>query len=229
MSKVIYRIKGKNIIYRLIGGLAVRLMPVIGLLLLGWYLNKILEALLVLAAILQFEIAYRQIWLATRRDKPVISVHSFEMEGKVYLNIKNLGPTPAFLVQASALFKHGEPLFPREWGGIKLQTIEFLEPLSEHPLVAIDKDFYETFCREDYAIGISYFDRDGKLNHLIVHFAGGKPWVMPHKEEPPGFLTKIGDYIYRINTYRKSHILSRESNMIISECAMGTRDFCNQW
>jgi len=85
-------------------------------------------------------------------------------------------------------------------------VIEFLEPSSERTLATIDRDFYERLCREDYAIGVSCFDKDGKLNRYIAHFLGGKPWVMPYEEEPPGFLTKIGDYIHKINTYRKWHM-----------------------
>jgi len=153
-------------------------LAIIGLFVLGWYLNKIygsflFEFLLTLTAILQFEIAYRQLWPVMRRDKPVISVYSLEEKDVVYLMVKNLGPTPAFLVQASALFKHGEPLSPGKWEGIKHQTIEFLEPSSERTLAAIDRDFYEEVCREGYAIGVSYFDRDGESNHFMVYFSFG--------------------------------------------------------
>jgi len=196
MSKRIFGIKGKNTIYGVIGGLAVRLSAIIGLLLLGWYLNKTFEALVALVAILQFEIAYRQLWLAMRHDEPIISVYSLEEGDKVYLKVKNLGPTVAFSVGVGNPFKYDEFLslvthhstkHLRICFSVKREIAESLEPSSEAILATFNRDFYEILCRGDYAFMITYFDRDGKPYSFIVRLFGGKPRVIRREEEPRGF------------------------------------------
>jgi len=190
----------KKEICRTVGELSARLSFIAALIILGLYWNKLFEALLTLIAILQFEIAYRQLWLAARRDKPIFCVYPSKTENLVYLNVRNMGSTPAFSIMVSRLLKHGKPVPPMEWDNkwIKSQPIAFLEPSSEATLAAIDKDFYEKLDEENYAIEVDYVDKDGNWEYFMIHFFEGEPWFMPEEEKPPGFLTKIGDYIYKL-------------------------------
>ena len=84
---------------KLVAELIIRLIAIGGIIALGLWLNRLFEALLVLVAIFQFELAYRQYWFSKVRNEPLFAVYIQEESGEksMYIEIENLGPTPAYL------------------------------------------------------------------------------------------------------------------------------------
>ena len=85
--------------YKVVAELIVRLAPIVAIIGLGLYLNKLFEALLALVAILQFELAYRQHWFNKARSEPLLAVYAPEEQGKepIRIEIENLSPTVSIL------------------------------------------------------------------------------------------------------------------------------------
>jgi len=183
-------------------GLFTRLATIALIIGLGLYLDNLFNALLVLVTIFQFELAYRQYWLSKKQYEPVFAVYVFENasttkeEAEIYLEIENIGFTPALHIVASRVLCHGKPLSPNLWSNdITILPHQYLAPHSQVPLAIINKDFYEErFNREKCIIEIAYFNINGELGTLKVLF-NDLASVVLYDRRPPGFLLSIPYYI----------------------------------
>jgi len=87
------------------------------LIFLGIYLNKLFEALLVLVAWLQFELAYRQFWLYKKLQKPSFSLFLHGEIPYYFLYIQNVSSSPAYTIQITRILdKNLKPIPPERWG-----------------------------------------------------------------------------------------------------------------
>jgi len=190
--------------YRVLLGLFIRLATIAVIIGLGFYWNRLFEALLVLVAILQFELAYRQHWLEKTRYEPVFAVNVPEKRNnRVYLEVKNVGSTPAYLVGVSRVLCNGVPLPPDLWSSyVRSEIISCLEPSSKGTLAVIDDVFFEEyFKKKRCAIEVSYSNMYEEWNSFRATFYNHVPMLISSTGRPPGFLLSIADYILMLRAY----------------------------
>ena len=103
---------------RLIGEIILRLAVIATIIGVGFYLGRLLEALLTLITIFQFELASRQLWLHKALSEPLFAIYLMKESNEryYYLTIENVGSTPAYMVSVSRIIsKNGKPIPPEEW------------------------------------------------------------------------------------------------------------------
>jgi hypothetical protein len=182
---------------KLIGQITSRLSVIAVIIVLGLYWGRLLEALLVLVAVFQFELAYRQYWLSKIRDEPIFAVSSSKQnDGSIVLSIRNAGSTPAYLVSIGRIICNGTPLSPKEWCNyVKSPELSCLLPSMDGTLAIIDGNFYERcFIKSHCKMEILYFNKYGELKNFILGFHKFTPLISAGEEKPPGFLLSIGEY-----------------------------------
>jgi len=194
---------------KLVGALVAKLVIISWIVVLGVYWNRLFEALLVLVAIFQFELAYRQYWLNKAYNEPVFAVYPAERQGKEYIciTIENIGSTPAYLLGVSRILDGNVPLPPEEWTQqIRAPTHACLRPSSTGILAIISKSFFEEkFEKEGYVMEVSYVDCFGEWKDFRVIFSGLIPIISLRREGPPGFFLSIGEEIAILRTLRNLH------------------------
>ncbi|GEM_PF-2175389 len=201
---------------KLIAELVGRVAIIIGIVVLGLYWGKLFEALLVLVAIFQFELAYRQHWFNKVCDEPVFAVYALKHNDAIHLSIMNVGSIPAYLVGVSRVICNEVPLPPEEWTKhISSPRHACLTPLSAGAsmgtLAIIDRDFYNKYLSKgDCVLEISYVNRYGEWQSLMVVFHELTPIVRTYMKKPPGFLLSIVDYIILLKTFVALHKLKQK-------------------
>ena len=185
-------------LYRLVIEIIIRLFIIVMIIALGLYWGKLFEALLVLVAIFQFELAYRQYWFSKVRDEPTFAVFASEhRNNSIFVEVRNVGLTPAYNVGVSRIICRGIPVKPEEWTKyVRASRHPCLAPLSSGTLAIIDKCFYEKhFIRESCVLEVSYFNKFGEWKNFMIGFHELTPIIITGKEKSPGFLLSLGDYI----------------------------------
>lgn len=144
------------------------------LIFLGIYLNKLFEALLVLVAWLQFELAYRQIKLHKALQEPLLSIEvSKTPQGSYNLSLENVGPMPAYSVNIKGIYdKDGKRI---SWGfwhqEVKPYYFPCLKPKEKKVIAEISDGFYnEYLIKNEGLIEISYYNQFGEENMLSCSF-----------------------------------------------------------
>ena len=183
---------------KLVAELLIRLIVISGIIALGLYLNRLFEALLVLVTILQFELAYRQHWFNKARSEPLFAVYVREEHNRrsIFIEIENLGPTPAYLLRVSRVLRGETPLRPEEWVQYMETPLHFtLKPSFKGTLAIIPKSFYEEkFAKGQCAMEVSYINYLDEPKSLFIKFSGSTPILVPERKRPPGFLLSLGEY-----------------------------------
>ena len=194
--------------------LATRLVIISGIVVLGVYWNRLFEALLVLVAIFQFELAYRQYWFNKAHYEPLFAVYLVEKQGKesIHVSIENIGSTPAYLLGVSRILCGNVPLPPEEW----MQHVEAprhacLKPSSGSTLAIVSKSFFnEKFEREGCVMEVSYVDCFGEWKDFLVAFSRLTPMIITRRERPPGLFLSIGDEIATLRVLRNFYKLTKK-------------------
>jgi hypothetical protein len=134
------------------------------------------EALLVLVAWLQFELAYRQIKLHKALQEPLLSIEiSKTSQGSYNLSIENVSSIPAYLVNIKGIYdKYGKRIDWKFWHQkVKSEPFRFhcLKPKEKKVIAEISEEFYnEYLIKGDGFIEISYYDQFYEENILRCHF-----------------------------------------------------------
>jgi hypothetical protein len=164
---------------------------------LGLYWSKLFEALLVLVAIFQFELSYRQHWFNKMRDEPAFAVFSSKQsDGSILISIRNTGPTSAYLVGVSRVICNGAPLSPEEWSSyVKALKLPCLPPSTDSPTLAIiNENFYEgCLVKKHCAMEVLYVNKYSEWKSFLVGFHELMPIIITKEERPPGFFLSVGD------------------------------------
>jgi len=144
------------------------------LIFLGIYLNKLFEALLVLVAWLQFELAYRQNKLYKASQEPLLSAEVFHTpQGSYNLSIENVGSIPAYSVNIKGIYdEDGKRI---SWGfwhqEVKPSYFPCLKPKEKKVIAEISEEFYNEYLIKDNGfIEISYYNQFGEENILRCSF-----------------------------------------------------------
>jgi hypothetical protein len=198
-----FRIKS---ILRLISNIILRL-AIIGILIyLGIYLNKLFEALLVLVAWFQFELASEQFWLYKELGNPSFSLLLTGGDPYYLLYIQNVSPFPAYAVKLSRILdKNFNPISPALWEKeVKTFLISCLtkeikpEAYQMQVLAMISKDFYEKYLANlKGSIEIGYLNSFRELKFFFCYFTEDHK-VIPviERRETIGFLLALPYYFW---------------------------------
>jgi len=191
---------------------------IIIILVLGLYFNGIFEALLVLIAVLQFELGYRQYWLSkmiTLRDKLRFDIRTHELVDGMSIELVNEGSTTIYIVGVDGVVCNGIPLPRSKWSRYItnvhkdeaiMPNVEYVPPAI---IANIEKNFYvEKLVKEKCYLEISYRDIYGDKHKLWIGFYSPTPIIM-YVDKPPGFILSIPEHIDMIIKYIRTSISKR--------------------
>ena len=140
----------------------------------GIYLNKLFEALLILVAWCQFELAYRQNKLYKASNEPLLNVEVSNIPQEVYdLLVENVSSIPAYSVNIKKICdKNGKFISRAFWyGKVKSSSFPCLKPKEKKVIAKISKEFYNKYLIEGNGfIEISYYDQFHEENILRCYF-----------------------------------------------------------
>ncbi len=143
-------------------------------------------------------------------DEPSFAVYaSKHADNAVYLEIRNVGSMPAYLVGISRVICGGVPLPPEEWTRhIESPRHACLTPSSGATLAIVDGDFYDKHLgRGGCILEVSYVNRYGEWRSLMVSFYEHTPVIAMPVRRPPGFLLSLADYVMMLKALITLHKL----------------------
>jgi len=193
---------------RLIGEIILRLAVIATIIGVGFYLGRLLEALLTLITIFQFELASRQLWLHKALSEPLFAIWLMKESNEryYYLTIENVGSTPAYMVRLSRIVgKNGKPIPPEEWSKhVVAPFIACLKTKESSALAEITTEFYHKhLVEENEIIEVSYVNLFGEWKSFLCSFTKDLVIPMHAREKPPGFLLTVPDYIAMLKALYK--------------------------
>jgi hypothetical protein len=194
--------------FRLIGEIILRLAVIATIVGVGFYLGRLLEALLTLIAIFQFELASRQLWLHKALSEPLFAIWLMkeDSEGYYYLMIENVGSTPAYMVKVSRIIdKNGKPIPPEEWSKhVVAPFIACLKTGGTPTLAKITAEFYHKHLVEGKeVIEVSYVNLFDEWKSFWCSFTKDLCIPIHTRGRPPGFLLTLPDYIAMLKVLYK--------------------------
>ena len=201
---------------RLIGEIILRLAVIATIIGVGFYLGRLLEALLTLIAIFQFELASRQLWLHKAVSEPLFAIYLMRESNEryYYLTIENVGSTPAYMVGVSRIIsKNGKPIPPEEWSKhVVTPFITCLKTKESSTLAKITTEFYHKHLVEEKGIiEVSYVNLFGEWKSFWCSFTKDLVIHIHARERSPGFLLTLPYYIAMLKAlYKISKISTKK-------------------